>query len=683
MWVNMDGDREMVRKLTGMLVCTRQVDDAPLTIQMQPLKRIGDEAQLYHVSSRHTEVIAMGNADIILKHSSKALGKLNPEYEHNLASGVLLMIDEEGTTEHTFRWTSGAGANVCLFRWEFAKTSGEQQYIPMSVSESVINRKDYSSLRVELPVLPSDLDMSWACFCDMTSKTDVLLDGIAVDGVGVEGTPLLQEDERSIDAFLVVRSFDDAGANPRVRARLVLRFTSTQRCGKMGFKVLASESGDFYADNARIPKEVGDVLTPYLGFLVLENFSIVRDSSGKYPTPLEDEVHLAHRFVDCMYDAARRTGQTLLSQKILWHGIRLISDVKVQGNCLPSEVCTFLTKPVNDLAETMEAAGDFASAAAMYELLFLSMLEMDGSVNCTASRLARTLANNAAVAFARTGTAEAYALAEVYHMYGGLRNDYNMIAWTSLSRLYVRMGLLKEFAAVMRMCTHTTFRTKRRVTLVRQAAESGCVGMLRAAVRSIADDLPKDLNVDASVARIRISTEGDMQNAKEELEVSLWRMRLGQKMRKSTTAVSGGEDSEYNAHVQRYNAREQAEAAAKRAEELERRAKIARSRAERAAKPERPMSAPGTSHKAPRGKEHKRPIKQGEETIHVAYLNRDRSVLSAAFDARQEAAHLEAMARKERADADRIKHLISEAEKDAEAKAHVVPSTPTLDFHLP
>jgi hypothetical protein len=143
-----------------------------------------------------------------------------------------------------------------------------------------------------------------------------------------------------------------------------------------------------------------------------------------------------------------------------------------------------------------------------------------------------------------------------------------------------------------------------------------------------------------------------------------------------------GEGSEYNAHVQRNAAREQAEAAAKRAKELERRAKIARSRAERAVKLERPMSAPGPSHKASRGKEHKRLIKRGEEIAHGAYLNRDRSVLSAAFDARQEAAHLEAMARKERTDADSIKHLISEAEKDAEAKAHVVPSTPTLDFHL-
>ena len=77
MWVNvdLDGECEMVRKLTGMLVSTRQGDDEPLTVQIQRLKRIGDEAKLYHVSSRHTAVIASFNSGVVLKHSFKALGK--------------------------------------------------------------------------------------------------------------------------------------------------------------------------------------------------------------------------------------------------------------------------------------------------------------------------------------------------------------------------------------------------------------------------------------------------------------------------------------------------------------------------------------------------------------------------------------------------------------------------------
>lgn len=193
----------------------------------------------------------------------------------------------------------------------------------------------------------------------------------------------------------------------------------------------------------------------------------------------------------------------------------------------------------------------------------------------------RNLATNAAVAFARVGTAEAYALAEVYYMYGGLRNDYTQRNWTSWSRLYVRMGLKEEFVPVMRMCTDTTFRTRKRVALVRQAAETGCVVTLRAALRSIADELPRGLDVESAVARTRFSAEWDVQQAKDQVEASIGRARRTQERLQRTKLSSDNSIADEAVRRARHDEHEREARADEKRKSEERIRRAAAERAER------------------------------------------------------------------------------------------------------
>tara|TARA_B110001450_G_C17656570_1_gene495518 strand:- start:2348 stop:2689 length:342 start_codon:yes stop_codon:yes gene_type:complete len=107
MWVNVDPDHESIRGMTtafrARLSCY-----PPLSIQMQVLKRVGDDAKLYHIGGQTTAIVTFfQRVDIVLKHSFQALGSVCAEYENNLTSEGLLLICEEETTEQTFKWMRG------------------------------------------------------------------------------------------------------------------------------------------------------------------------------------------------------------------------------------------------------------------------------------------------------------------------------------------------------------------------------------------------------------------------------------------------------------------------------------------------------------------------------------------------------------------------------------------------
>jgi len=149
--------------------------------------------------------------------------------------------------------------------------------------------------------------------------------------------------------------------------------------------------------------------------------------------------------------------------------------------------------------------------------------------------------------------------------------------------------------------------------------------------------------------------------------------------REKVNASTPTPDLEHTERIRRHDEREAMEAAALRVSELERRAQIARDRAARAGKPEPPLPTPGPSHKPPQSRERSRQMTRGEEIEHAAFLQRDRVVLADAFNARQEVAHLEAEARKARAEQERLKLIISEREKAEALRAQVLPPPPSVD----
>ena len=500
------------------------------------------------VSNANVVLVPLWKGDAVVQHiARRSGGEEDKTNASDAAPGCLIMLAAGTRMAHTFTWTSGqASAGIRIIRLEYSTTLGSLKYIPLPVSELILNR----------PIVDAPSDSVLRSILD-----GALLLGFVFDCDKGPFAPL-KRGERSL--LFVLEGSEGY--------KVGLHFFTSQTHGKLWLSGLHSPDGQLLQRNS----EECEGITAYVGLQALEYISQQCDLTTSYPESFYDEFVVVERLTNALYHAATLVGGEegmLLGAKILWHGLRMLCDNQVQGKAEP-DVCTAsLCQVGTRLGEYVESMGEFHAAATMYESLFLSIRD---SKSHDASKA--TFANNAAVAFSRSGEHE---LAEIYYMESlSLRNGYEEATWNSWSRLYFRMGLHDLFIPTRQLCVDTAFRTKRRTARIRDAARTGCISTLRIAVKSILSEISPSylMNVKGTFAA------ADHEDDKKEAEAYIERLACSEKkdqrvlQAKFGGQLCGEEAEEREAWCARYARREEEEGVRLQHEEKERLGKAAADR---------------------------------------------------------------------------------------------------------
>jgi hypothetical protein len=470
-WCPLDPRLTLVSKLIEVIPGATEV----LLSQLAIIPKQSQQINVY-VSDCNVILMPRWKGSAILTHTVRQFGEKQEIPLGHIDSGSLVILKCGTRKAHTFTWSSGqASQGMSILRIEYSTTTGALKYIPMGVSELIINQ-------CALEARPPD--------SLRTIVRGACLSGFILDNDKGPLAPLKQN-ERSISFALECR---DGYA-------LTLHFITSPSCGKLCVCDLESPGGV----GGELSNEERDDITAFVGLSVLENLSAIRDSRKAYPESFDDEFELMNQLTDCINKAAtliESQNDNSLGLKILWHGMRMLCDGRVQGKSEQYACAASISKLGMHLGEYAESMGKFEAAATLYESLFLSIRD-SGSHD----RFKSGLAQCAAVAFSRSGE---HKLAEIYYMESmSLKAVYEQGVWSSWSRLYLRMDLLDSFVTTRQLCVDTAFRTKDRTARIIDAARTGCISTLRSTVKSIMGEMSPAYLMSLAPVKTTVLTHDD------------------------------------------------------------------------------------------------------------------------------------------------------------------------------